>query len=39
MITVITPTYNRKNELTYLYSSLLSQTNKDFEWLVIDVDI
>jgi glycosyltransferase involved in cell wall biosynthesis len=36
MITVITPTYNRESELPALYSSLLKQTNKNFEWLVVD---
>ena len=35
-ITVITPTYNRCNTLYRVYNSLLSQTYKDFEWLVID---
>ena len=36
MITVFTPTYNRKNELTNLYNSLLEQDYCDFEWLVVD---
>lgn len=36
MITIFTPTYNRKNELKNLYNSLLKQTYKDFEWLIID---
>ncbi len=36
MITVFTPTYNRKNTLNKLYESLLSQTDKNFEWLVVD---
>ncbi|MGO1751704.1 MAG: glycosyltransferase family 2 protein [Psychroflexus sp.] len=36
MITVFTPTYNRKDTLTILYNSLLRQTFKDFEWLVVD---
>lgn len=35
-ITVITPTFNRSNTLHRVYNSLLSQTFKDFEWLVID---
>ena len=35
-ITIITPAYNRANLLPRLYESLLRQTNKDFEWLVID---
>lgn len=36
MITILTPTYNRKKTLTRAYESLLNQTNKEFEWLVID---
>lgn len=36
MVTIFTPTYNRKNELKNLYKSLLKQTENDFEWLVID---
>ena len=36
MITVFTPSYNRKNELKKLYDSLLKQDNKDFEWLIVD---
>lgn len=36
MITIFTPTYNRKKELENLYDSLLKQTNKDFEWLLVD---
>lgn len=36
MITIITPTYNRKYIITKCYDSLVNQTNKDFEWLVID---
>lgn len=35
-VTVFTPTYNRKNTLPCLYESLRRQTNKDFEWLVVD---
>lgn len=35
-ITVFTPTYNRAYTLPNLYNSLLRQTNKDFEWLIID---
>ncbi len=33
---VCTPTYNRKYLLKRLYDSLLSQTNYNFEWIVID---
>lgn len=35
-VTIITPTYNRADLLPRLYESLLSQTDMDFEWLVID---
>lgn len=35
-ITVFTPTYNRRNLVEKLYQSLLNQTQKNFEWLVID---
>lgn len=35
-LTIFTPTYNRKNELIHVYKSLLEQTNKEFNWLIID---
>lgn len=35
-ITVFTPTYNRGVLLYNLYNSLLTQTCKDFEWLIVD---
>lgn len=35
-ITVITPTYNRRNKIEKLYSSLCSQTSSEFDWLIID---
>ena len=35
-LTVFTPTYNRAHTLGRTYESLLRQTSKDFEWLVID---
>ena len=35
-ITIFTPTYNRKQLIERLYQSLLAQTSKEFEWLVID---
>lgn len=35
-ITIFTPTYNRKQLIERLYQSLLSQTQKNFEWLVVD---
>jgi glycosyltransferase involved in cell wall biosynthesis len=36
MITVFTPTYNRAKLLPRLYQSLKTQTNKNFEWLIVD---
>lgn len=36
MITIFTPTYNRRDLIERLYQSLLQQTQKDFEWLVVD---
>ena len=36
LITIYTPTYNRKNLLPRLYDSLCKQTCKDFIWLVVD---
>ena len=36
MVTIVTPTYNRANNLPALYQSLLKQTSKDFDWLIID---
>ncbi|MCA4782187.1 glycosyltransferase family 2 protein [Empedobacter stercoris] len=36
MITVFTPTYNRANTLEKLYHSLLYQTYKNFEWVIVD---
>lgn len=35
-ITIFTPTYNRGHLLKDLYESLLKQTIKDFEWIIID---
>lgn len=35
-ITVVTPTYNRAKSLEQVYNSLINQTFKDFEWLIID---
>ena len=34
--TVFTPTYNMANTLHRVYHSLLGQTFRDFEWLIID---
>lgn len=36
MISVLTPTYNRKYSLPRLYESLRDQVCKDFEWVVVD---
>lgn len=35
-LTICTPTYNRSHTLERLYHSLISQTNVDFIWLIID---
>lgn len=35
-ITILTPTYNRLKYLNKLYESLKKQTNKNFEWFIID---
>ena len=36
LITIFTPTFNRKEQLKVLYASLCNQTNKDFIWLIVD---
>lgn len=36
MLTIFTPVYNREETLTRLYESLLRQTSKDFQWVVVD---
>lgn len=36
MITIFTPTYNRAYIIHKLFESLQIQTNKDFEWLIVD---
>ena len=35
-ITIFTPTFNRAYRLPALYESLVQQTNKDFEWVIVD---
>jgi glycosyltransferase involved in cell wall biosynthesis len=35
-ITILTPVYNRASLLPRLFDSLLRQTFKDFEWIVVD---
>ena len=36
MISIITPTYNRAKLLSNIYQCLLNQTNKNFEWIIIN---
>lgn len=36
LITIFTSTYNRRQLIERLYQSLLVQTEKNFEWLVVD---
>ena len=35
-ITILTPVYNRKEGVEALWKTLQNQTEKDFEWLVVD---
>ncbi len=35
-LTIFTPTYNRAKTLFRLYTSLVNQSNKNFEWVVVD---
>lgn len=34
--TIFTPIYNRKHTIHRVWDSLINQTNKNFEWLIID---
>lgn len=36
MVTIFTPTYNRAYIIGELYWSLLEQTDRNFEWLIVD---
>lgn len=36
LLTIFTPTYNRAYSLPKLYHSLKEQSNRDFEWLIVD---
>lgn len=36
VVTIFTPTYNRRHLIDNLYQSLLAQTDKRLEWLVVD---
>lgn len=35
-LTIFTPAYNRRYRLNALYESLCRQTDKDFEWVIVD---
>lgn len=35
-LTILTPTFNRRERLCKLYNSLQKQTCKEFEWLIVD---
>lgn len=35
-IAIVTPIYNRVSKIVKLYKSLCSQTEKDFEWIIVD---
>ncbi len=36
ILTILTPTYNRANEIQHLYQSLKTQRDKAFSWIIID---
>lgn len=36
MMSIITPAYNRGHLLKKCYESLLAQTDKDFQWIIVD---
>ena len=35
-LSILTPIYNRKHLIQRVYASLVSQTNKNFEWIIVD---
>lgn len=35
-VSIFTPTYNRSHTLERLYESIVNQTDKDFEWIIVD---
>jgi glycosyltransferase involved in cell wall biosynthesis len=35
-LTILTPTFNRAHTLTNCFASLISQTNHNFQWIIID---
>ena len=36
VFTVFTPTFNRHKTLPYVFDSLMHQTFKSFEWIIVD---
>ncbi len=36
LVTIFTPTYNRKKLILRLYNSIVRQTDKNFEWIIVD---
>lgn len=36
LLTIVTPAYNRGHLLKKCYESLLAQTDKDFQWIIVD---
>ena len=36
LVTILTPTYNRVHTLPNLYNSLCTQSDNNFEWLIVD---
>lgn len=36
MLTILTPTYNRRHTLPKLYESLCKQDQQNFEWMIVD---
>ena len=36
MLTIFTPTFNRATKLRRVYENLLSQSDENFEWLIVD---
>lgn len=36
MLTILTPVYNRRDKIIKLYNSLVNQTCKEFQWLIVD---
>lgn len=35
-LSIITPTYNRADKLHVAFNSLMAQTNKNFQWIIVD---